>query len=308
MPTALPLAAIRLDDACQPRAVTDLNLAGEYAEAMLLGAAFPPVVVFGDGGNGYWLADGYHRWHAAEIAGLQTIACDVRAGGRREAILHSVGANAAHGWRRSREDKQRAVQTLLNDPEWCQWSDGEIGRRCGVDPKTVAVRRPPVTKETPELDQQRPTTRTYVDKHGNTTTMRTNGIGRRPAPEPTPDYPLHDDPRQLDIEDAAQADAEEVWQEMHREEAAAPQFDTRAADLRLRISELIRQFMYLPPPNVAAEAWMEGRGDSWSVHHVRQAADWLNEFADRHNELEPRRLEMVRAMQARAKESINVAE
>jgi hypothetical protein len=54
-----------LDDACQPRAVTDLNLAGEYAEAMLYGAQFPPVVVFGDGDAGYWLADGYHRWHAA---------------------------------------------------------------------------------------------------------------------------------------------------------------------------------------------------------------------------------------------------
>src|SRR4051794_27595661 len=87
----------------QPRAVTDINLAGEYAEAMLHGAAFPPVVVFGDGDGdaGYWLADGYHRWHAAGIAGLQTITADVRPGGRREAILHSVGANAEHGWRRT---------------------------------------------------------------------------------------------------------------------------------------------------------------------------------------------------------------
>jgi hypothetical protein len=56
---------------------------------MLHGAAFPPVVVFGEGGE-YWLADGYHRWHAAGIAGLQTIAADVRPGGQREAILHSM--------------------------------------------------------------------------------------------------------------------------------------------------------------------------------------------------------------------------
>jgi hypothetical protein len=124
------------------RAITDLNLAGEYAEAMLLGAQFPPAVVFGEAAGEYWLADGYHRWHAATIAGLQTIACDVRPGGRREAILHSVGANAEHGWRRSTEDKRRAVRTLLNDAEWCQWSDREIGRRCGVDHKTVAPLRP----------------------------------------------------------------------------------------------------------------------------------------------------------------------
>src|ERR687889_246436 len=99
---------------------------------MLLGAAFPPVVVFGEAAGDYWLADGYHRWHAAGIAGLQTIAADVRAGGRREAILHSVGANAEHGWRRSNEDKRRAVLTLLADPEWVGWSDREIARRCGV--------------------------------------------------------------------------------------------------------------------------------------------------------------------------------
>jgi ParB-like chromosome segregation protein Spo0J len=129
--------------------VTDLNLAGEYAEAMLMGAAFPPVVVFGDGGDGYWLADGYHRWHAATIAGLQTIGADVRPGGRREAILHSAGANAEHGWRRSSEDKRRAVRTLLNDPEWRQWSDREISRRCGVDGKTVAALRP--SAEIPQI-------------------------------------------------------------------------------------------------------------------------------------------------------------
>jgi ParB-like chromosome segregation protein Spo0J len=42
-------------------------------------------VVFGEAGADYWLADGYHRWHAASIAGLQTTVCDVRAGGKREA-------------------------------------------------------------------------------------------------------------------------------------------------------------------------------------------------------------------------------
>jgi hypothetical protein len=95
MSTLLPLAAIRLDDACQPRVITDFNLAGEYAEAMVFGATFPPVVVFddGDGDGGYWMADGFHRWHAAHVALMAAIACDVRPGGKREAILHSISAN-----------------------------------------------------------------------------------------------------------------------------------------------------------------------------------------------------------------------
>jgi hypothetical protein len=224
--------------------MTVLTGADDAGEAMLHGAAFPPVVVFGDGDGdaGYWLADGYHRWHAAEIAGLQTIAADVRPGGRREAILHSVGANADHGWRRSNDDKRRAVMTLLNDVEWSGWSDLEISRRCGVSAMTVARHRPA------SLQQSGSVPRTYTDRHGNTTTMRTSGIGRRPEPEP--DYPLDADPRQLDIEDAAQADAEEAWQEMHRDDPpAAPAFvyDAAGAHLCSEVCALIER-MTDPPP------------------------------------------------------------
>jgi hypothetical protein len=229
--------------------VTDLNLAGEYAEAMLLGAAFPPVVVFGEAAGEYWLADGYHRWHAAEIAGLQTIAADVRPGGRREAILHSVGANAEHGWRRTADDKRRAVGTLLNDPEWAEWSDREIARRWGVGAPFVAKHRP-VTVIGLQSGPAGAATRTYVDRHGNTSTMRTASIGRRPDPEPPPDYPLDADPRQLDIEDAAQADAEEVWQEMHRDDPPEqPRFvyDAAGAHLCSEVCALIER-MTGPPP------------------------------------------------------------
>jgi hypothetical protein len=41
-------------------------------------------------------------------------------------------AAAAHGLKRSNKCKRNAVMTLLNDPEWSQWSDGEIARRCAV--------------------------------------------------------------------------------------------------------------------------------------------------------------------------------
>jgi hypothetical protein len=232
------------------RAITDLNLAGEYAEAMLLGAQFPPAVVFGEAAGEYWLADGYHRWHAATIAGLQTIACDVRPGGRREAILHSVGANAEHGWRRSTEDKRRAVRTLLNDAEWCQWSDREIGRRCGVDHKTVAPLRPaPLSGEFPQMGGVR-----KAERNGTVYALNTAGINsdrrREVEIEPVPDYPLDADPRQLDIEDAAQADAEEAWQEMHRDDPpAAPAFvyDAAGAHLCSEVCALIER-MTDPPP------------------------------------------------------------
>jgi hypothetical protein len=62
--------------------VTDLNLAGDYAEAMMHDAAFPPVVEFGEAAGEYWPADGYHRWHAHKALGLAEIAALVRGGKR----------------------------------------------------------------------------------------------------------------------------------------------------------------------------------------------------------------------------------
>ena len=68
--------------------------------------------VFFDG-EVYWLADGFHRCHAAIAAGIEEIAAEAREGGRRDAILHAVGANATHGRPRTNEDRRRAVLMLL---------------------------------------------------------------------------------------------------------------------------------------------------------------------------------------------------
>ena len=137
----LSVAAIRTDGGTQPRSTILRDVVEEYAAAMADGAKFPAITVFYDGAE-YWLADGFHRLAATETAGSLTINCDVRQGTRRDAVLHSVGANAAHGMRRTNDDKRRAVRVLLEDAEWSQWSDREIARRCGVSPSHVGGLRP----------------------------------------------------------------------------------------------------------------------------------------------------------------------
>lgn len=71
------------------------------------------------------------------------------------------------------EDKRRAVMTLLQDAEWARWSDSEIARRCGVNQSTVSRIRAELS---PMQSISEP--RTYVDKHGNVTTMSVANIGR----------------------------------------------------------------------------------------------------------------------------------
>jgi transcriptional regulator with XRE-family HTH domain len=160
----------------QARVAMNKETIEEYAEAMRNGDKFPPVVVFCDEDSAsYWLADGFHRYHAAkQIANKWALQAEIRAGGKREAILFAVGANASHGLRRSREDKRNSVLKLLKDSEWSQWSDREIARRCQVSPDTVNRIRRSLSDSDSENE-----TRSYRTKHGTVATMNTGNIGRR---------------------------------------------------------------------------------------------------------------------------------
>lgn len=147
------LPDIRPDQSAQPRENLHNDRIAEYAESMKAGDRFPPLTVFHDG-EVYWLADGFHRFYAAQHAGRKHIRCYVRQGGLRDAILYSVGANAKHGLARSQADKERAVLRLLNDEEWGQWSDREIAKRCHVDHKTVARIRKDASGEIPQIQRK----------------------------------------------------------------------------------------------------------------------------------------------------------
>lgn len=139
-PAAVALAALTRDPelACRAAGVKKSTVA-EYAEAMRAGAAFPPVVVFVDQKGAHWLADGFHRCAAAELAGLAEIFADIREGSRKDALLHAASANSSHGLRRTNADKRRAVLLVLGS--FPKWSDRKIGEACGVDHKTVAAAR-----------------------------------------------------------------------------------------------------------------------------------------------------------------------
>lgn len=140
----IKLDKISIDGGTQPRKNINEDIVSEYTEAMQDGDNFPPVIVFNDGAK-YWLADGFHRYHASKKVGYLEIEAEVKNGTKRDAILYSVSANAKHGLRRTNADKRKAVKTLLQDEEWSQWSDREIARRCEVTHPFVSKMRSNLT-------------------------------------------------------------------------------------------------------------------------------------------------------------------
>jgi len=175
----LELEKVRLDGGTQPRAQLDMLVISEYAQAMADGAVFPPVVVFYDGTD-HWLADGFHRVHAARMAGCFGVAVDVRQGTRRDAVLHACGANSSHGLRRTGADKRRVVELMLSDPEWAKWSDREIARRCQVTHPFVSNLREemglsagsPLSGNGYQMGER------LVNRNGRTYKMQTGEIGK----------------------------------------------------------------------------------------------------------------------------------
>lgn len=172
MAEMLKLASIRLDGDTQLRSETHQDVVQTYAQNMLDGDVFPPIVVYYDGIS-YWLSDGFHRFLAVQQIEKDEILTEVREGTRRDALLYAAEANRKHGLQLSHKDKRRVVTLFLNDVEWSKWSDREIARRCGVSHPFVSSLRSSLENVTSDE-------RTYTTKYGTVATMNVSRIGNDP--------------------------------------------------------------------------------------------------------------------------------
>lgn len=166
----LELSKIRIDGGTQPRQAINDTVIQEYSDAVLDGTHLPPVDIFFDGNN-HWLADGFHRYFAYKKAGLNEIPALIHNGTQRDAIFFSVGANATHGLRRTKEDKIQAIRTVLDDVEYADASDNEIAKlvkltrqtvqrlrkEMGIEDKSKVVKRGDQTfKQEPKKTEDKP--------------------------------------------------------------------------------------------------------------------------------------------------------
>lgn len=198
------LAALVLDARLQSRVEINEDAVSEYAHDIEGGDQFPPVIVFFDGVH-FYLADGYHRYHAHKRAGKVSIQCEVTNGTLRDAIFFSTAVNAKHGMRRSYADRRKAVMTLLEDFEWSMKSNTEIAKHCGVSVSFVSNLRNTSGKMPDKIEYKTPSgeTKTKVKASGRPVKAK------EPEPEPEPEKPeAAFDPRDELIETLTKENAE----------------------------------------------------------------------------------------------------
>lgn len=193
---AIPLSWIETKDTLQPRATMNFIIVEDYAQAMKEGQPFPPLDVVWDGET-YWLWDGYHRKKAAEQIEMAEINVKVTEGNLEHAEWLALSANKMHGFRRSNEDKRRAVELALGHPEARGLSDGQLATHCGVSRKFIVSIRSLVT----ELQVER------MGKDGRT--INTANIGRKKTTKPpTAAHITPEVKAQLPLTDIADSPAE----------------------------------------------------------------------------------------------------
>jgi len=181
----LNLAVIRLDGGTQARIALDNDKVGEYAEAMKEGHKFPPITTFYDGSD-YWLADGFHRYHATRQTGAVSIEANAITGTVEEAQIYAFGANAKRGLSTTQEDNRSIITRMLSHPISSSWTNAEIARHVGVSSMTVGRVKASLEKSTDT--QEEPKTQKTYTRNGKQVTIETKNIGRKKAePEPQED-------------------------------------------------------------------------------------------------------------------------
>lgn len=182
----LNILNIRIDGGTQPRKEINYDVVKDYAEAMREGTVFPPVTVFYDGAE-YWLADGFHRYHATKSNATTTIEAEVHQGSVEDAKEYSYGANKDRGLSMSSEDNKEIIRKMLVDPRYKDWTQARIANHVGVTSMFVSR-----VKSSMEIKDE-PKTKKYVTKDGVEKEMKTGNIGKRETPPTKPDVTTYDE-------------------------------------------------------------------------------------------------------------------
>jgi uncharacterized ParB-like nuclease family protein len=131
----------------------------EYASAMGEGVKFDDIDLFVDDQGRKILADGAHRFLAAQNRGLKTISAEIHkcepAEAFSQALEMSLRKNCSHGLRLTPADKRRAVKLALEDKRIRKMGDRPISIICGVSPQLVKDVRKGDDKDVDVSDHKR---------------------------------------------------------------------------------------------------------------------------------------------------------
>ena len=135
------LADIDAEAGTQIRVKLNTDTVTAYTEAYKAGKSLPPIDIFvGSASKKRILADGFHRFTAAQQAGLVELPCTLHKGEKKDALRFALSANSTHGLPRTNADKRNAVKIALET--FPDLSNRAIAEICAVSAPFVGDHRP----------------------------------------------------------------------------------------------------------------------------------------------------------------------
>jgi ParB-like chromosome segregation protein Spo0J len=174
----VPLNRIVEDHSIQVRVQIDPAKVSEYTEIIKEHGSMEPMVVFYEGDVAqaqFLLSDGYHRIRGYRGAGIDKAPCQLRQGGKSEALKFAITRNCRHGATMTNADKRRAAELAVLDPVLGQMTDAEIAKMIGVSSTLVYSSRKGETLESKKEARKRKQREEASD---------TGGKGMGPAVQP----------------------------------------------------------------------------------------------------------------------------
>lgn len=135
----------------QMRAGLSRATVAEYVEEMKSHVAFPPLRVIKDE-TSLFLVDWFHRLAAMKRLGYKTATCEVSEGTFADALRAALGANAAHGLRRTNADKRHALESAWANRSLLfggEPTHNQLAEACAVSRSSARRFREGVLKEQP---------------------------------------------------------------------------------------------------------------------------------------------------------------
>lgn len=150
------IANLIRDDRLQPRhGKPDFDWVHDLSDFRKDGSEFPPIRVYQMADGSLYAAEGFHRIPAMEMAGEDSILCDVVDGTFEEAIVYAAGSNRSNGVRpMGPKDITKAVEMLLQIDEWWSKSANLIATHIGCSSQKVGrIRQRIAARENRQIPQ-----------------------------------------------------------------------------------------------------------------------------------------------------------
>lgn len=247
----MKLSQITLDPNLMMRVALNQDIVDEYAQAMLDGDKFPPIIIFNDGDKNY-LVDGFKRYYAHKKNGLEIIDADVQMGTYDDAFDYAfINANRKNGDHYTPEDKRFQLRIAMDKPRYANKSDRELSRILKVSNTFVSKFRKAAGKQPDRME---------ITRKGKEISVSNpkKEIKHEPKHEPaSPDYEFTEEDRLQEISTEMQNIVEENQKLQIRvavaameatpeeKQAAQLKFDEMEADIKtleekLRVTTISR--------------------------------------------------------------------